>query len=414
MADSFFANNRLKMDNYMADGSVLLLFAGFAPVKRGDERYPFSPDRNFYYMTGIERENCIFLMGKKEDAARTVLYIERDNGPMAKWTGANLTEREAYESSDIEEIKYLDEFEVDFSAYLFKNEINTLYLDLERRDLKSAATQAQAFAAEISQKFPAMKLIDIYPVFSALRRKKEPLEIERIRKAIAITADGVREMMRHARPGMMEYEIEAYFDYVLKKNGVKQLAFQSIAACGKNGTILHYTDNNQRTEDGDLILFDVGAQYEWYNGDISRTFPVNGRFTKRQREIYEIVLSGQKKVMDAIKPGVPFRQLNEILKDHYFMELQKIGLVSCREEVARYYFHSVSHYLGAETHDAGSYDVLLEEGMVLTVEPGLYIEEYGIGIRIEDDILVTKDGYENLSEGLPKTVEDIEAFMAGV
>lgn len=193
----------------------------------------------------------------------------------------------------------------------------------------------------------------------------------------------------------------------------REKAFQTIAAAGERGTILHYTKNNGKTKDGDLLLVDCGAQVDWYNGDISRTFPVNGKFTERQKLVYNIVLEGQQKVIDAIRPGQPFSRLNEILKEHYLEALKEIGLVKTMADVAKYYYHGVSHYLGAETHDIGRYtERVLQPGMVLTVEPGLYIEEWGIGIRIEDDALVTEDGCEIMTKDMIKTVEEIEAFMA--
>lgn len=223
---------------------------------------------------------------------------------------------------------------------------------------------------------------------------------------------GVEAMMANARPGMMEYEIEAHFDFTLMQHGAREKAFQTIAAAGKRGTILHYTKNNGKTKDGDLLLVDCGAQVDWYNGDISRTFPVNGKFTERQKLVYNIVLEGQQKVIDAIRPGQPFSRLNEILKEHYLEALKEIGLVKTMADVAKYYYHGVSHYLGAETHDIGRYtERVLQPGMVLTVEPGLYIEEWGIGIRIEDDALVTEDGCEIMTKDMIKTVEEIEAFM---
>ena len=258
-----------------------------------------------------------------------------------------------------------------------------------------------------------MRIADLYPVFSDLRLLKEDWELERMRRAMDITRLGIEEMMRQAKPGMKEYEIEACFDYVLKKNGVQQKAFQTIAAGGVRGTILHYVGNDQPVADGELILIDAGAQVDWYNGDISRTFPVNGKFTERQKLVYEIVLEGQQKVIEAIRPGVPFASLNELLKEHYFEELKKIGLVETEADVAKYYYHGVSHYLGAETHDIGRYaERTLQPGMVLTVEPGLYIEEWEIGIRIEDDVLVTEHGREVMTADMIKTVEEIEAFMA--
>ena len=243
---------------------------------------------------------------------------------------------------------------------------------------------------------------------------KEDCEIEKIEKAIDITKKGIYAMMSNSKSGMMEYEIEAYFDFELKRNGVKDYAFKSIAASGKNGTVLHYSDNNCKTNDNDLILFDVGAQWGYYNGDITRTFPVNGKFTPRQKEIYNIVLEGQRKVIKAIKPGLEFKRLNEILKEHYALELKKIGLISCDDEVSKYYYHSVSHMLGLETHDVGRHNEgLLQEGMVFTVEPGLYIAEEEIGIRIEDNIVVTSDGCRILSKDIIRTVDEIESFMAG-
>ena len=223
---------------------------------------------------------------------------------------------------------------------------------------------------------------------------------------------GSRQMNIQMLKERNEYEHEAYFDYILTKNGVRDKAFKTIAASGKRGTILHYVENNAIAEDGDLILVDCGAQVGWYCGDITRTYPVNGKFTPLQKQIYDIVLSGQQKVIDSIKPGLMFSRLNEILKEHYFEELKKIGLVETFDDVAKYYYHGVSHYLGAETHDIGRYgERALAPGMVFTVEPGLYIEEYGIGIRIEDDVLVTENGCEVLSAGFMKTTDEIEEFM---
>ena len=413
MKKEFVTNNRKKVFKRMMNDSVLVLFNGHAPYKRGDEKYMFSPDRNFYYVTGIDRENEIVLFTKTETTESVTLYIERDNGYLAKWVGANITPEEAPEESGITNISYTDKFRSDIAETVFKNNIKHIYVDLEDRDWDAAETESLKFAYEFRKKFPAVDMIDAYQFFAGLRIIKEDYELDLMRKAIKITTDGIAEMMKNAHANMYEYEIEAYFDYVLTKNGVRDKAFKTIAASGKRGTILHYSDNHALAEDGDLILIDAGAQVDWYNGDISRTFPVNGKFTPLQKQIYDIVLSGQQKVIDTIKPGIRFSRLNEVLKEHYFEELKKIGLVETPEDVAKYYYHGVSHYLGAETHDIGRYgDRILEPGMVLTVEPGLYIEEYSIGIRIEDDALVTDNGCEILSEGFMKTTDEIEAFMA--
>lgn len=413
MTERFFIDNRRKLAARLEEGSAAVLFAGKAPLKRGDEYYPFSPDRNFYYVTGVERENCVFLMAKIGGGLQETLFIPRDNGILAKWVGANMTTEEAEGISGMTDIRPIDAFTDDFAQMVFRNNITKIYLDLEHREWDDVLTPALGFAKELREKYPAMAVGDLYPIFGDLRLIKEPYELEKMRKAMDITRMGVETMMANVRPGMMEYEIEAHFDFTLMQHGAREKAFQTIAAAGERGTILHYTKNNGKTKDGDLLLVDCGAQVDWYNGDISRTFPVNGKFTERQKLVYNIVLEGQQKVIDAIRPGQPFSRLNEILKEHYLEALKEIGLVETMADVAKYYYHGVSHYLGAETHDIGRYtERVLQPGMVLTVEPGLYIEEWGIGIRIEDDALVTEDGCEIMTKDMIKTVEEIEAFMA--
>ena len=413
MTERFFIDNRRKLAARLEEGSAAVLFAGKAPLKRGDEYYPFSPDRNFYYVTGVERENCVFLMAKVVGGLQETLFIPRDNGILAKWVGANMTVEEAEEITGMTDIRPIDAFTDDFAQMVFRNNIAKIYLDLEHREWDDVLTPALRFAKELREKYPAMAVGDLYPIFGDLRLIKEPYELEKMRTAMDITRMGVEAMMANARPGMMEYEIEAHFDFTLMQHGAREKAFQTIAAAGERGTILHYTKNNGQTKDGDLLLVDCGAQVDWYNGDISRTFPVNGKFTERQKLVYNIVLGGQQKVIDAIRPGQPFSRLNEILEEHYLEALKEIGLVKTMADVAKYYYHGVSHYLGAETHDIGRYtERVLQPGMVLTVEPGLYIEEWGIGIRIEDDAMVTEDGCEIMTKDMIKTVEEIEAFMA--
>ena len=407
-----FRKNREKLFGRIEMYSVAVIFAGRAPYKRGDEKYPFSPDRNFYYLTGIDREDCILFLAKTRAGVQETLYIPRDNGDMAKWVGANMTAEEAARISGVETIAWIDEFAGDFASYLFKNGIKKLWLDMENREWDDALSPSLVFAKKVREEAPHVVLGNLYPDFSEMRLIKEDWELERMRKAMDITRLGIEEMMKTARPGSMEYEMEAAFDYILKKNGVKDKAFGTIAAGGKRGTILHYDKNDQPVQEGELLLVDAGAQWQWYAGDITRTFPVSGKFTGRQKLVYNIVLEGQRRVIEAIRPGVPFASLNELLKDYYFHALKEIGLAEKKEDVAKYYYHGVSHYLGAETHDIGRYiDRSLQPGMVLTVEPGLYIEEWGIGIRIEDDVLVTEEGCEVMTSAMIKTVEEIEAFM---
>lgn len=219
--------------------------------------------------------------------------------------------------------------------------------------------------------------------------------------------------MKNSKEGIKEYELEAYFDFACKKNGVKDLAFKTIAATGKNATVLHYVNNDCELKHGDLILFDLGAQYKYYNADISRTFPVSGKFTERQKEVYNAVLRVNERVIKEMKPGISFLELNKKAKEWIAEECILLGIIKNKEEVSRYYYHSIGHSLGMDTHDIEleNRNVIFQPGMIYTVEPGIYIEEEGIGIRIEDDVLITEEGNEVLTKKMIKTVDEIEEFM---
>lgn len=406
-----FSVNRSKLKNILEDNQMAVVFSGNPIQKLGDEYFPFTPNRNFYYLTGLDRPKMIYFVYKFNGDIEEYIAIERFDEVKAKWVGAVMLPDEVRQISDIQQVIYLDEFEENISSIIFNKRIQKLYLNLENRDFY-ANTPAMDFANKISNKYSYITIENLFNIMADFRMVKESWEVENIVKAIDITKDGIYNMMRNSKAGMMEYQIESYFDFALKQHGVKDFAFKTIAASGKNATVLHYSDNNSKTEDGDLILFDVGAQYEYYNGDISRTFPVNGNFTDRQKTIYNIVLEGQQIVIDRAKAGIEFKSLNCILKDYYVKALSKIGLISNAEEVSKYYYHGVSHLLGLETHDVGRHNEgLLKSGMVMTVEPGLYIAEEGIGIRIEDNILIEDNGCRVLSKDIIKTVEDIEDFM---
>lgn len=413
MNTEFYKNNRVKIENIIDNNSALFLYSGKAPNKIGDEAYPFTPLRNFYYMTGLDRQNMIYFMYKKDDDCVHSLFIPRYDEVKAKWVGAVMLPEEATKISGIDNIYYIDEFDETVSNIIFSKRVEKVYLDLENRYFDNKRDTFE-LAEKIKKNYPYINIKNLHNIIAGFRMIKSDEEIENIKKAIDITKEGIYSMMRNSKEGMYEYEIEAYFDFELKRRGVKDFAFKSIAASGKNATVLHYCENNSKTNKDDLILFDVGAQYKYYNGDITRTFPVSGKFTERQKQIYNIVLEGQKKVIAAIKPGLEFKRLNEILKEHYAYELNKIGLIHSGDELGRYYYHSVSHMLGLETHDVGRHNEgILQKGMVFTVEPGLYIEEEGIGIRIEDNVVVTDNGCDVLSKDIIKTVEEIESFMAG-
>ena len=408
----FYIRNRDRLYEKLENDSVLVLFAGKAPQKSADEAYQFVPNRNFYYLTGIDEPNIILLVHKTNKTIEEYLFIEKSDPVLEKWIGKSITKEKAEEISGISHIQFIEQFESLLSRILFTNSLTNVYLDLERRELDLVTTKAQQFASKIQANYPFLQIKNVYPDICELRVYKTNEEIAEMKKAIAITYEGIKNLMSHAKSGMKEYQLEAYFDFILKSEGVKQYAFNTIVASGKNGTVLHYEKNDATVEEGSLVLLDLGAQYNYYNADISYTFPVNGKFTEKQKSFYNIVLKALRDTTELIKPGVPFAKLNEHTKRVLAEECIKVGLIKEESEIGNYYYHSVSHFLGLDTHDVGNYkDLILQPGMVLTVEPGLYIAEEGIGIRIEDDVVVTEEGHEVLSKDIFRSVEEIEAFM---
>lgn len=411
MNKEFFTKNRKNLIEKMEDNSIAVLFAGAAPYKSGDQQYHFSPNRNFFYITGIKEPNIILTISKSNGNASETVFVEREDPIMAKWIGTAMTIYEAREVSGIESVTYLDKFKETFSTAVTRLGVKKVYLDFERMEFDLPQNQAQSFAREIRERYPHLELLNVYNEITTLRVIKSEEEIEKMKKAIDITKDGIYQMLTNIKPGMKENEVEAYFDYEIKRQGASDFAFNTIAAAGKNATVLHYHQNNAEIKDGDLMLFDLGAAYDNYSGDISRTFPVNGKFTERQKAVYNVVLRTMKEVEKAAKPGISAMQLNDVAKKHLAEGCRELGLIKDDSELIKYYFHGVSHYLGLDTHDVGDRNKPMEPGMVITNEPGLYIEEEGIGVRIEDDLLITEDGCINLSKHIIKEIDEIEEFM---
>lgn len=413
MKNTVFKSNRHNLVNEVEDNSVIVLFAGNAPTKSADEKYQFTPNRNFYYFTGISEENHVLMIKKINNNIDEVVFIKDIDEEKERWVGKSIRPNEAREVSGVTEVKFLSELDSIlnklFNSY---SEIN-LYLDLNRESFSEIAHKEEVFANEIVRKYPQVNIKNIYSKIIPLRLVKNTEEVNEIQNAIDITIKGVESIMNNMKPGMKEYELEAYYEFSCRCNGIKDYAFKTIAASGKNATILHYVDNNCEVKDGELILFDLGAQYNYYNADITRTFPVSGVFSERQKAVYNSVLSVNERVIKEIKPGVKFLEINKKAKEWIAEECIKLGLISKSEDVVKYYWHSIGHSIGLDTHDIDSptRETVFKEGMVWTVEPGIYIEEEGIGVRIEDDILVTAEGNTVLTKNMIKSVEDIEEFM---
>ena len=414
MNKNIYKFNRDNLLDKIKDNSIVILFAGKAIQKTGDQTYPFTTNRNFYYLTGIKEEDHILVMTKINGVKSSKLYIKDIDLEMEKWVGKSIRKEEAEEIAAVDEVKFKSQFDGDIHGMItMKEEIN-LYLDLERMSANREGTISHRFANEITTKYQQVRINNVYSKIGELRLKKSQEEVDKIKKAIEITKSGIEKLMSEARVGMKEYELEAYFDFNCKVKGATGLAFTTIAAAGENATTLHYVDNNCELKENDLILFDLGAEYNCYNADISRTFPVNGKFTERQKEVYNAVLRVNEEIINLIKPGMKYKDVNEKATELIAEECIKLGLIKDKSEVRKYYYHSIGHSLGMDTHDIETphRDIIFEPGVVFTVEPGIYIAEEGIGIRIEDDILVTEDGVINLSSDIIKTVEEIENFMS--
>lgn len=417
MKASFYKNNRTKYLNKVEDNSLSIFFSGRVYPKSADQDFLFEVDKNFYYLTGINQANVTLALIKEGSKERHILFIEKNDPVLVKWVGKKLEISEASEISGIDEVYYLDSFNnFVYSAFNSSRRsfgsLKSVYLNLERRDDENYLSLASNYSKKISKEYPEIKINNAYLMVVELRMVKSTEELEYIKEAIEVTKLGLDNIMKNLKPGLKENQMEAVFDYTLKYNSNFSTAFDTIAASGKNATILHYVDNNAELKDGDLMLFDLGSRNKFYVSDISRTYPVNGKYSKRQKEVYEKVLDVNKKCIEFLKPGVTWQEYNKYARDLLTLACKDLGLIEKDEDVINYYYHSIGHSIGLDTHDPANHALVISEGMVLTVEPGLYIEEEQIGIRIEDNILITKDGNINLSKDIIKEVKDIEKFMA--
>ncbi len=395
--------HREKIAKNMQDKSVLVLFAG------PKAEFKCAPNKNFYYATGIKESDDICFIVKTKNSVKAQLLISEYDEFKAKWVGRGLNKDEAHQISGIDDIDYISSFNRRISMFIEEGYL--IYFDFCEQELDDLTQSYEhALASKIKGKYPYVRIENGRKFLKTARTIKTPNEIEEIKKAIHATNEGIKALMKNAKAGLYEYQLESYFDAKIKYYGADGYAFDTIAASGANACCLHYSENKDIMNDGDMILFDLGSTNNHYCADISRTFPVNGKFTPRQKEVYNIVLNGQKLMFDTIKPGLTTRQLNDVLIKYFQTELKRIGLISNDSEVSKYYFHGVSHHLGLDCHDLCDYTPL-QAGSVISNEPGLYIPQWNIGVRIEDDVLVTEDGCINLSSEIIKTVEDIEKFM---
>jgi Xaa-Pro aminopeptidase len=369
----------------------------------------FKQENNFLYLTGIEAPNAIYFGYKTAKTNVEYLFIQRSDPEREVWEGKKMSKEEAATESGISRTHYLDEFEAILSLYC--PSINRIFSNIGVQALDAPLSYAMYRLQPVKERYPQIAIQCITEVISPLRRVKSEWEIMQLQKAIDVTGKGILDIWENAESGMMEYELEAMLFYRIQRSGLKHWGFAPIIASGINAATLHYEKNECQIGANDLVLMDVGASYMNYSADISRTFPISGKFTERQKAVYEAVLRVQKEIIAMIRPGVQLMSLQVKTRELIAEELKGLGLIEDASEVVKYYMHGVSHFLGMDTHDVGGREAVLEEGNVITVEPGIYIPEESLGVRIEDDVLVTADGYCVLSQNIPKEVSEIEEIL---
>ena len=398
---------------------------GVVVLRSGMERsiegsYPqdsdYREDNDFFYLTGVEVPNSwLVLTARGEALAETVLYLApRDTVThyrSEQWVGPQLTPGpEATARTGIKDVRSTDRLGTELPPLVFAPDSPARHGVLL---VKPGPGQADTPLLKDSllgrvQAGAGIRVENLADQMAILRLTKDADELTRLRRAIAITGDAQAEAMRRMEPGMYEYQVEAGIEYVFRRSGAERLGFPTIVGSGPNSTLLHYDKNRRRIEDGDVVVMDIGAEFGYYTADITRTVPAAGRFTPRQRAIYELVLGAQDAAIKAVRPGITIQRLDQIAREYMRANSgQLCGTVSCD----RHFVHGLSHWLGMDVHDVGRIDTPLVPGMVLTIEPGIYLTDERLGVRIEDDVLVTPTGAEVLSAGIPKQPDAIEAVM---
>ncbi|MCH4072964.1 aminopeptidase P N-terminal domain-containing protein [Pseudoramibacter sp.] len=396
LTSKFYQKKREALLQQMPEQSVAIVAAGKEVVKSLDENYRFYVNNNFFYLTGLSEPEGILALIKTQSQSKCTLFIRKPDPFKEKWFGRYMTIEKAHEKSGIEDIRYLEAFEH------FIDQCKTLDY-FEDDTIPDHQKQDYGF----KEKHP------LSPWLSQLRLIKSDEEIALIRHAIHITHLGIDQILAHLRPGDYEYQAQNVFESTIFDHGAEETAFDTIAVSGEDAPILHYMTNRKKMRDQTMILFDLGARYHGYCSDISRTFPVGGHFTKEQRALYEAVLQAQEKIIPYYQSGRNMKEVQEISKKWLGYYGSETGLFDPNKTIDDYYYHGIGHSLGLDTHDLCGENrrIDLQPGMVITCEPGLYMADRGMGVRIEDDILITEEGPVVLSKEIPKKVDEIESMM---
>lgn len=422
ISNQLFIENRKRFIAAMKPLSIAIFNSNEEMPRNGDAMYDFKQNSDLYYLTGLDQEDCMLVLFPDcpIPSYREALFVKRTNETMEIWNGHKYTLDEAREVSGVANVFWYDEFDSLMKATI--NMAEHVYLNLNENDRASnpAPYRDHTFALNMRQRFPLHKFERAAPILQRLRSIKSPLEIEVMRTAISCSEKMFARVLRFVKPGVMEYEVEAEVIHEFVRNGASGHSFHPIVASGKNACILHYIDNSDVCRDGDLLLLDTGADYANYASDMTRTFPVNGKFTKRQKEVYNAVLRVMREAMKMLRPGVLLMDYHSQVCAVMEKELVDLKLLSMNDiknqnpnwpAFKKYYMHGTSHFLGIDVHDVGMRYEPMQPNMTFSCEPGIYIPEEGIGIRIENEVMITETGCMDLMAHIPVEADHIEELM---
>ena len=418
---SFYKQTRDRLAAKLPEGSLVIIHANDVYPTNADGTLPHHQNANLFYLTGIDQEESVLIMSIGANGAHTdTLLLRETNEKIVIWEGARLSKEDATAISGISNVRWGDEYQAQLAELVPTASSIWLERDNHPRRLTYVQTRNERMAAALQANWPDAKLECLYDILAEMRLVKAPEELAQLREACRITGEGFADTLPHITPGMGEWEIEARLSMEYTRRRSRKFSFHPIIAAGKDTCVLHYISNHKQCADGDLILFDIGAEYGGYAGDMSRTVPANGKFTPRQRAVYNAVLAVHRYAAQIMRPGVRKSEYERLIRVRMAQELVKLGLLTQEEVdkekdnptcVRKYYMHSTSHPLGLDVHDVGPADPIFAENQVWTIEPGIYIAEEAIGVRIETDVIIHADSTEDLIPQAPLEADDIEAAM---
>ena len=418
----FFARNRQRFMDRMESGSVAVFFSNDKMPRSGDTFHPFRQNPDFYYLTGIDQEDCALILcpDMPVTSKREQLFLIETNDHMAVWEGAKVDKDEGRALSGIDTVHWLDAFDGALRHLLSYH--GAIYVNMNENDRSGSAVRTRdwRFAERMQRDFPLHDLKRSAPIMSALRSIKHAEEVEVMNTACSITEAAFRHVLDIMKPGIEEFVVESNITHVFHSRRARGHAYEPIIASGGNACVLHYTSNNDVCADGELVLMDFGCEYGNYASDLTRTIPVNGRFSDRQRAVYDACLRVQREAISMLQPGTTLNDFNREVRAVMSSELIGLGLIDKgldetdrQRATARYFPHGTSHFIGLDVHDLGDRYAPIEEDMCFTVEPGIYIPDEDIGVRIENDVVVRAGGNLDLMASIPVEVEEIEGLMNG-